>query len=131
MATLDSREYQVARAAVLDHDDAQDCTIYRPDENDPDAEELELGDARIVFDGPFVAPAEWDAHDREEYFDGSAEELFVTARIESEAAPGSSEFFLAEPGDYVAVVADGAVQMYFVCDLADRSYVLIRDDEQG
>lgn len=115
--------------SLLDHDDAQDCTVYRPDERDPDAEEQELGDARILFTGPFEAPADWDARDREDYFDGSDEALFVTARIESEAVKGTAGHFVAEPGDYVAVVADGEVQMYYVYDLADESYVLIRDDE--
>lgn len=115
--------------SLLDHADAQDCTVYRPNERDPDAEELELGDARILFTGPFVVPAEWDAREREDYFDGCDEELFVTARLESEAGQGAQGHFVAEPGDYVAVVADGAVQMYYVYDLADGRYVLIRDDE--
>lgn len=115
--------------SLLDHADAQDCTVYRPDDRDPDAEELELGDARILLTGQFVAPADWDALAREDYFDGHEEELFVTARIESEAVKGTQGYFLTEPGDYVAVVADGEVQMYYVYDLADGSYVLIRDDE--
>ena len=54
------------------------------DEYDEEAEEQDLGDARIVISGPFEAPAEWDAKDRDDYFDGTAPEAFVVARI----APG-------------------------------------------
>ena len=42
---------------LKDHPDALDCTLYRPDENDPDAEELELGDGHVLFEGAFEAPA--------------------------------------------------------------------------
>lgn len=115
--------------SLNDYPDALDCTVYRPDENDPDAEELELGDARIVIEGAFVAPLEWDAIEREDYFDGSDPALFVTARIECEAKADSGKHFVAEPGDYVAVVRGLKVEMYYVYDLADRSYVLIRDDQ--
>mgnify|MGYP001761649710 CR=1 FL=1 len=87
---------------LKDHPDALDCTLYRPDENDPDAEELELGDGHVLFEGPFTAPAEWDAAEREDYFDGSDPALFVTARIESPAKADSNDFFVAEPGDYLA-----------------------------
>ncbi|MDG9928920.1 MULTISPECIES: hypothetical protein [unclassified Pseudomonas] len=115
--------------SLKDHAEALDCTVYRPDENDPDAEELELGDARILIEGPFEAPAEWDAAEREDYFDDSDPALFVTARIECEAKADSSAWFVAEPGDYVAVIRGLQVEMYYVYDLADRSYVLIRDDQ--
>lgn len=115
--------------SLKNHPDTLDCTVYRPDENDPDAEELELGDARILLEGPFVAPAEWDAFEREEYFDGSAPELFVNARIECEAKADSGKWFVTEPGDYVALVRDLEVEMYYVYDRADDSYVLIRDDQ--
>ena len=115
--------------SLKEYPDALDCTVYRPDENDPDAEELELGDARVLLEGPFEAPAEWDAVEREDYFDGSDPALFVTARIECEAKADSGEYFVAEPGDYVAVVRGMKVEMYYVYDLADHSYVLIRDDQ--
>ena len=114
---------------LKDHPDALDCTLYRPDENDPDAEELELGDARILIEGAFEAPAEWDAVEREEYFDDSDPALFFNARIECEAKADSGEYFVAEPGDYVAVVRGLKVEMYYVYDRADASYVLIRDDQ--
>lgn len=121
-----------ARSAILEHPAALTCTLYRPDERDPD-EELDLGDARIVIDGIFQPPAEWDAKEREDYFDGAPEEDFVTARIECEAEPGTRAYFLAEPGDYAAVVeASGQVAMFYVYDrlgdTPDGTYVLIRED---
>lgn len=128
MPSLDTQ----ARTAVLDHPDALDCTLYRPDERTPE-EETDLGDARIVFTGPFQAPAEWDAQEREEYFDGSPEEDFFTARIECEAEPASGAHFTALPGDHAAVVGtDHKIAMYYVYDrLADQpgAYVLIREPE--
>ncbi|WP_043310747.1 hypothetical protein [Pseudomonas sp. ML96] len=115
--------------SLKNHPDVLDCTVYRPDENDPDAEELELGDARIVIEGAFEAPGEWDAAEREDYFDDSDPALFVTALIECEAKADSGQHFVAEPGDYVAVVRGLQVEMYYVYDRADTSYVLIRDDQ--
>src|SRR3546814_2838482 len=49
-----------SRAAILENPEALECTLYRPDEYDEEAEEQDLGDARIVISGPFEAPAEWD-----------------------------------------------------------------------
>lgn len=123
------------RQAILEDPQAQDCTLYRPDDNDPDAEEEDLGDARIVFSGTFQAPLEWDAREREDYFGDSDPELFVIARIECEAKPASSAYFIAQPGDYLATMpGQGEVVMYYVYDLVEdgsgRSFVLIRDDEE-
>lgn len=122
------------RQAILNHPDAQDCTLYRPDEEDPDAEEQDLGDAKILFTGAFQAPADWDAQERAEFFGDSAEELFMTAAIECEAKPLSAGYFIAEAGDYLAVMPGlGAVVMYYVYDCNEdeqgRTYVLIREDE--
>jgi len=107
--------------------------VYRPDDNDPDAEEEDLGDARVLFDGPFQAPAEWDAATRAGFFGDDDPALFLCARIECEAAPAARGYFTVEEGDYVAVLADGAVQMYYLHDCredADGCHcVLIRDDE--
>jgi hypothetical protein len=122
------------RLAILAHPDAQDCNVYRPDAKDPDAEEEDLGDGKIVFIGPFEAPAEWDALDREEFFADSDPALFFSARIACDAKPGSAQYFSVEPGDYVASMPGlGEVVMYFVCDFHEDAeggrYILIRDDE--
>lgn len=103
-----------------------DCTLYRPDDNDPDAEELDLGDGQVTFGAPFEAPREWDAAEREDYFDGLDPALFVTARLDF-ATP-------AEPGDMLALTEpNGLVVMYFVHDYREdadgRSYVLVRDEQ--
>ncbi|MBB2496643.1 hypothetical protein H3H51_16595 [Pseudomonas sp. UL070] len=123
------------RQAILEDLNALDCTVYRPDDNDPDAEEEDLGDAKIVFGAAFEAPAQWDAHEREDYFGDSDPELYVTARIECEAKPASSAYFIAQPGDYLATMEGlGEVVMYYVYDLiedaSERSFVLIRDEEE-
>ncbi|MFC3609272.1 hypothetical protein [Stutzerimonas tarimensis] len=122
-----------ARRAVLSHPDALDCTLYRPDERDGE-EERDLGDGRLLFTGPFQPPADWDASTREEYFDGNADDDFLTAFIEGEAEPGSPGHFTAEPGDYAAVVGtDAKIAMYYVYDRLDGDqaggYVLIREPE--
>lgn len=122
------------RLAILSNPDAQDCTVYRPDEDDPDAEELDLGDAKILFSGAFQAPAEWDELERAEYFGDAEPDTFVSAYIECEAKPGSADFFVADVGDYVATMPGlGEVVMFYVHDYSDdeqgRQYTLIRDDE--
>ncbi|GLX14045.1 hypothetical protein Pstr01_22840 [Pseudomonas straminea] len=121
------------RQHVLDAADALDCTVYRPDEDDLDAEEEDLGDAKVLFTGPFEPPQEWDAAEREDYFDGTDPALFVTALIACEAKPGSKAFFTPQAGDLLAAMNAGKVEMYFVCERLDdengSSYVLIRDDE--
>ena len=132
-AGLDPQLRLAARRAVLDSAQALECTVYRPDDNDPDAEEEDLGDARVLFDGPFQAPAEWDAATRAGFFGDDDPALFLCARIECEAPPAARGYFTVEEGDYVAVLADGAVQMYYLHDCredADGCHcVLIRDDE--
>ncbi len=133
MSAIDSK-HPFSRTSILAHADALDCTIYRPDERDPDAEEEDLGDARILFAGPFEAPADWDAHEREAFFGDAQPEAFVNAFVECEAKPGSKAFFTVEIGDYVAVMETlDKVVMYFVQDRQEqegtRRYVLVRDDE--
>ncbi|MBS7661388.1 hypothetical protein I0D00_05425 [Pseudomonas lalucatii] len=134
MPQPDSQQHLAARLAILNHPDAQDCTVYRPDENDADAEEHDLGDAKVLFTGAFQAPQDWDAEQRDEYYGDSAPELFMTAALECEAKPGSAAHFTAEVGDYVACMPGlGEVVMFYVHDCQDgengRSYVLLRDDE--
>ena len=133
-AGLDPVKRMAARQAVLADQQALGCALYRPDEEDDEAEEEDLGDARALFIGPFQAPDAWDAAECEEYFDGSEPELFVTAYIECEAPVASAEYFTAEVGDYVAIMTgEGQVEMFFVHDYqeddAGRLCVLIRDDE--
>lgn len=123
-----------ARRAILSHSDALDCTLYRPDEREGE-EERDMGDARVVFTGQFQAPVEWDAKAREDYFDGSPEEDFVTALMECEVEPGTAGYFTPLPGDYAAVVGgDGKIAMYYVYDqLKDDqagTYVLIHEKEE-
>ncbi len=132
-AGVDPDKRLAARRAVLDSAEAVDCTVYRPDENDPDAEEDDLGEARIVFTGPFEAPAEWSPAEREEFFGDDDPEQFFTARIECEAEPSSSAYFVPEMGDYLAAVTgQGEVAMYYVHDCEEDDdglhCVLIRDD---
>lgn len=123
------------RQTVLHSPDALECTLYRADENDPDAEELDLGDAKLLFLGPFEAPADWDAAERAEYFGDSAPELFFSARLECLAAPDAKAWFSADVGDYVATLpGQGEVLMYYVHDYLEEpdgslSYVLLRDEE--
>jgi hypothetical protein len=133
-AGLDPEKRLAAREAVLGHADALECSLYRPDENDLDAEEEDLGDARILFTGPFKAPAEWSAQDREDYFGDIDPGAFVTALIECQADPATRDFFLADAGDFVAVVAaSGEVQMFYLydCNEDDNGMhcVLVREDE--
>lgn len=134
-AGVDPEKRLAARRAVLDSAEAVECTVYRPDENDPDAEEEDLGEARILFGGAFVAPTEWREEECEEFFGDDDPELFVTARIECEAAPSSSSYFVPEIGDYLAAVpGQGEVVMYYVHDWEEDDdglhCVLIRDDVQ-
>ena len=136
MPPMNTEQQLAARLAILQHADAQDCTVYRADEQnqDPDAEEVDLGDAKVLFCGPFEAPADWDAAEREEYFADSAPELFVNARIECEAKPGSKSHFSVDIGDYVAAQpGQGEVVMFYVHDYLEDdtgcTYVLLRDEE--
>ena len=136
MPPMNTEQQLAARLAILQHADAQDCTVYRADEQnqDPDAEEVDLGDAKVLFCGPFEAPADWDAAEREEYFADSAPELFVNARIECEAKPGSKSHFSVDIVDYVAAQpGQGEVVMFYVHDYLEDdtgcTYVLLRDEE--
>ena len=121
------------RQRVLHATESLDCTVYRPDEDDLDAEEQDLGDAKVLFTGPFEPPQEWDAAERDDYFDGIDPALFFTALIASEAKPGSKAFFMPQSGDLLAAMNAGKVEMYFVCERLDdeqgSSFVLIRDEE--
>ena len=136
MPPMNTEQQLAARLAILQHADGQDCTLYRADgqNQDPDAEEVDLGDAKVLFCGPFEAPADWDAAEREEYFADSAPELFVNARIECEAKPGSKSHFSVDIGDYVAAQpGQGEVVMFYVHDYLEDdtgcTYVLLRDEE--
>lgn len=133
-ATLDPQRRLDARLAILVHPQALDCTLYRPDPDDLEAEEAELGDARILLLGTFQAPSSWDEAQCEAYFDDCDPALFMNAYVECEAAIGSSAFFTAEQGDHLAsMTSDGRVEMYFVHECREsqqgRLCVLIRDDQ--
>lgn len=133
-AGVDPQQRMAARQAILADSSALDATVYRPDDNDPDAEELDMGDAKVLFLGPFEAPIEWDAAEREDFFDDADPALFFSARIECESQPGTSAFFVPEVGDYLAVMDGGKIQMYFLHDWREDNdgctCVLIRDDIQ-
>ena len=134
MTSMNTEQQLAARLAILENPQAQDCTVYRADDQDPEAEEVDLGDAKVLFCGPFEAPTDWDAAEREDYFGDSAPELFVNARIESAAKPGSKSHFTVDIGDYVAAQpGEGEVVMFYVHDyLEDDSgctFVLLRDEE--
>ena len=134
--SMDSPEkLKVRRLAILEHPQAQDCTLYRSSDGDLDVEEEELGDARLLLAGPFQAPLDWDEEQRAEYFDDCDPALFCNAYIECAAALGSSGFFQPEVGDLCAsTTVDGQVVMYFVHDCSEneqgRLCVLLRDDQQ-
>ena len=123
------------RQTVLHSPDALDCSLYRADEQDPEAEELDLGDAKLLFLGPFEAPADWDAAERAEYFADCEPTLFFNARIECLAAVDAKGWFSADVGDYLACMAgEGEVLMYYVHDYLEEAdgtltYVLQRDEE--
>lgn len=122
----------LAREELLAHSDALSCTLYRAHPTDPDGEEQDMGDARILITGPFHAPVEWDAKTRDDYFDGLPEDAFFTACFACEAESGSPGYFTVEADDYAAVThADGSVEMYYVCERrADGHYVILREEEE-
>ncbi len=133
-AGLDPHKRLTARNAVLASSQALDCTVYRPNENDLDAEEEDLGDARILLLGAFEPPAEWSAAERAEFYDDADPQAFFSALIECEAKPASKAFFIAEAGDYAAVMSPaGSVQMYYLLESEESDdglrCVLLRDDE--
>lgn len=129
---LDPHARLAARQAVLNHPQALDCTLYRADDNDPDAEEEDLGDARLLFTGHVELPSHWSAAERDEYLDGAAAEDLLSALIECQAAPASKAFFIPDVGDYVACIgSDGQIAMYYLHDYEEdnqgRRCVLIRE----
>ena len=122
---------QPSRETILTHPDALDCTIYRANETDPDGEERDMGDARVVITGQFEAPQEWDAKQRADYFDGMPEDAFFTALFASEPGSDSKGYFTVEADDYAAVTEpDGTIAMFYVCErLDDGTYVLLREED--
>jgi hypothetical protein len=132
---LDPVQRLASRMTILQHAEAQEGTFYRPDEFDPDAEEEDLGDAKVLFLGTFQAPAEWDEDERAEFFGEDAPECFFSAFIECVAKPAAADYFTPESGDYLACMqADGTVQMFYLYDYFEddsgRKCVLIREDEE-
>lgn len=132
---LDPQQRLQARQQLLGHPDSLDCCLYRPDEEDADAEELDLGDARVLLQGQFQPPADWDEQTCEDYFDDSDPADFVAALLEPCAAPGTRQHFRPQPGDYVAVSeADGRVQMYYLYECLEQDdglhCVLIREHDE-
>lgn len=123
---------ELDRAALLAHPDALDCVVFRPDPTDAD-EEQELGDGRILLAGPFEAPADWDADEREAYFGDGDEAHFIKAYVEPEAETGQSNHYTVTPGDYLGVTGkDGHITMYFVHEQlveTNALFVLERMDE--
>jgi hypothetical protein len=121
------------RVDILAHPQALDCTIYRANAHDEEGEEQDLGDARVVITGTFEPPAEWDAKERADYYDGMPPEAFVTAVFACEADVDSKGFFTVEADDYAAVTEpDGSVAMFYICEqLDDGSYVLLREEDEG
>lgn len=120
-----------SRDSILADPDALNCTIYRAHETDPDGEERDMGDARVIITGQFEPPQEWDAKARADYFDGAPEDAFFTAVFASEPGADSTGFFTVEADDYAAVTEqDGSISMFYVCErLDDDSYVLLREDD--
>ena len=123
---------ELDRAALLAHPEALDCVVFRPGPSDAD-EEQELGDGRVLLAGPFEAPTDWDADEREAYFGDGDEAHFIKAYVEPEAEAGHSTHFTVTPGDYLGVTGkDGHITMYFVHDqLAETNalFVLEQMDE--
>ena len=99
-----------SRDSILADPEALNCTIYRAHETDPDGEERDMGDARVIITGQFEPPQEWDAKARADYFDGMPEEAFFTAVFASEHGSDSKGFFTVEADDYAAVTEqDGTI----------------------
>lgn len=122
-----------ARLQLLADPACLNASVYRPDEDDEDAEEFDLGDAWLVIDGPFQAPADWDAVMRDDYFDGADPADFFAARFEPGATPGQRGHFQARPGDLLAVTeASGRIQMYYLYEVEEAEdstrLVLIREE---
>lgn len=120
------------RRFILSAPQAMDCSLYRADEEDSDAEEQDLGDAKLLLLGPFQPQEDWSATQLEEFFDGSPAQAFFNGQIACLAEPGSKGFFEPQAGDYLACTSElGAVQMYYIYQQQDDGlYVLIREDEE-
>ena len=120
-----------SRDSILADPEALNCTIYRAHETDPDGEERDMGDARVIITGQFEPPQEWDAKARADYFDGMPEDAFFTAVFASEPGSDSTGFFTVEADDYAAVTEqDGSISMFYICErLDDDSYVLLREED--
>lgn len=132
-AGVDPQRRLAARQAILADARAVGGCFYRTDDDTPD-EEVDLGDVKVLFLGPFQAPADWDAGEREAFFGEDDPAAFFEALVECEAEPGSKAFFLPEIGDFVALVpAPDKVEMYFLQDWRDEDdgchCVLLRADE--
>jgi hypothetical protein len=132
---LDPAARLQAREAVLGDPASLDCSLYRPDEDDPDAEELDLGEAMVVVRGLFQAPDSWDAATLDDFLDGGDPQDFFAAVLEPCAAPGSRQHFLPRAGDYLAVSqSDGQVQMYYLYECLEQDdgchCVLIREHHE-
>ncbi|MEK0362342.1 hypothetical protein [Pseudomonas sp. CBC3] len=123
--------HQYTRDSILADANALSCTIYRAHESDPDGEEQDMGDARVIITGNFEPPAEWDAKERADYFDGMPEDAFFTAVFACEAGADSKGYFTVEADDYAAVTEqDGTISMFYICErLADGTYVLLREED--
>ena len=127
---LDPVKRLTARQAVLNDPHALDATLYRSDESGE--EELDLGDAKVLFQGAYVLPAHWSANEKAEYLDGALEDELLCALVECQADPQSKDYFVADVGDYLACVeTTGKVAMYFVHDFEEdnngRRCILIQD----
>ncbi len=118
-----------ARDTLLDPTRSCDCTLYREADN-PNDEELDLGDGRVLLLGPHALPAEWDAQRRARYCDDAEPEALFQAWIE----PLREGAFQPRIGDFLAVTtAAGEVQMYSLHDLPEGTegpWVLLREDEE-
>lgn len=119
------------QSSVANHPAAIACTLYRSVSDDPQVDEQELGDGYLVLIGPFEPPQDWDAHEREAYFDGEDPSAFLLAQI----TPQTPDAFIPQAGDYIAAQPSPAqVVMYYLYDEVEGAegphFVLIRDDEE-
>jgi hypothetical protein len=135
-AALDPQRRLLARQALLANPAALEATVFRPDHEDPDAEEEELGEARVLVSGVFQPPADWDAASRADYYDGEDPQTFFSARLECSARPASRVYFTVEPGDLLALTgSDGRVCMYYLYESVEDDdgchCVLIREEDLG
>lgn len=132
-AELDPELRGESRAKILSNPEAVMGSVYRAESEDDDAEELDMGDVRIVFQGAFEPPAEWTVEDRVEFYGEDDPTQFLAAFIECEAEPADAAFFIPEIGDYIGIVGEeGQVDMYFLYDLDEANdgmfCVLIKED---